>query len=445
MMAEKAASAEKAKNGTGRNRLFGFVSVLAFVALTNVVVTFVRLASTGDGDVPWIRVLVEFLIAGACVVWVTSRPREQAEVGAEVALAPDDVPARPRPTRKWMRIARIVLVPALIAATTVSIADQWGTVEGAIGRLAHLDWRWVRIAIFAEALSVVAFATVGRRLLRAAGHNLRLSTMIGLGLATNSIASSVPGGPAWSFTFTFEQFRRRGVARGLAAVMVAATVITSGIALGILLLVGVALAGNHGPAAPFRVVEIAAVAVVAAVAVFVVARRERLARSRLMRRMEKVTGPLSDLRLTPRVAGGALVAGLCNWLADCGALVAAILAVSGHVPWAGLLVVYAVGQIAANVPITPGGVGVTEGAMSLLLIAYGVHTETAVAAVLLYRVISFWLCVPLGWMAAGGMLALQRRRAQPAWAANRVAASAMTSSRLQNANRTSVRAAGLSS
>jgi len=426
--------------------LIGFVSVLAFVALTNLAVSFVRSVTTGDGDMPWVRVLIELVIAGACVVWVTSRRREHLEPTVEAALADDDVTAERRTPRKWVRIARLIIVPALIAATTVSIADQWGTVEGAIGRLAHLDWHWVRLAIFAEALSVVAFATVGRRLLRAAGHHLRLSTMIGLGLATNSIAGSVPGGPAWAFTFTFEQFRRRGVARGLAAVMVAATMITSGIALGILLVVGVVAAGNHGPAAPFRLVEIAALIIAAAVVAFIVVRRERLASTRLMRRLAKFTGPLHELHLTPRVAAGALLAGLCNWLADCGALVAAIVAVSGHVPWAGLLVVYAVGQIAANLPITPGGVGVTEGAMSLLLIAYGVHTETAVAAVLLYRIISFWLCLPLGWMTAGGMLALQRRRAQiPAWAANRAAASAITSSRLQNANRTSVGATAASS
>jgi uncharacterized protein (TIRG00374 family) len=224
---------------------------------------------------------------------------------------------------------------------------------------------------------------------------------------------------------------------------VAVTVVTSGVALGILLLVGVAIAGNHGPAAQFRLVEIAALAAAAAITAFIVGRRKRLANARVVRRLDKVTRPLREIRVTPRVVATVLFAGLCNWLADCACFAMAILAVSGHVPWAGLLVVYAVGQIAANLPITPGGVGVTEGAMSVLLIAYGVHTETAVAGVLLYRIISFWLAVPIGWVSAAGMLALQRRRrAQlPAWAVSRAAASAMTSSRLQNAKRTSVRAA----
>src|ERR1700685_954799 len=170
-----------AEKASSRNRVLGFVSVLAFVALTNLAVTFIRLASSGDGHLPWIRVLIELVIAGGCVAWVTSRPREQLAPTMAPPPAAPGAPAGSRPARKWMRIARIVLVPALIAATTVSIVDEWGTIEGAIGRLAHLDWHWVRFAIFAEGLSVVAVALVGRRLLRAAGHDVRLQTVIGLG------------------------------------------------------------------------------------------------------------------------------------------------------------------------------------------------------------------------------------------------------------------------
>jgi len=50
------------------------------------------------------------------------------------------------------------------------------------------------------------------------------------------------------------------------------------------------------------------------------------------------------------------------------------------------------------------------------LVAYGMPASTAVAAVLLYRIISFWILVPIGW-AAWGALMLEERRAGPrrAW------------------------------
>jgi hypothetical protein len=86
-----------------------------------------------------------------------------------------------------------------------------------------------------------------------------------------------------------------------------------------------------------------------------------------------------------------------NWIENCGALVACIWAVHGHIPWHGILVAYALAQVAASIPITPGGLGVVEGSLTALLVAYGMPTHVALASVLLYRVVSFWGLVPVGW------------------------------------------------
>jgi hypothetical protein len=67
------------------------------------------------------------------------------------------------------------------------------------------------------------------------------------------------------------------------------------------------------------------------------------------------------------------------------------------VPWRGLLVIYSLTQISASLPVTPGGLGVVEGSMAALLVAYGVPTGQSLAVVLLYRIVSFWGLVPIGW------------------------------------------------
>ena len=121
-------------------------------------------------------------------------------------------------------------------------------------------------------------------------------------------------------------------------------------------------------------------------------------------------GRPAHLRCSGRILAGSFLAALLNWLTDCGCLVAAILAVSGHVPWRGLLVIYAATQVAENLPITPGGIGVVEGTLGLMLVAYGMPTDTAAAAVLLYRIVSFWVLVPLGWLTAGGLVLVHRPR-----------------------------------
>jgi uncharacterized membrane protein YbhN (UPF0104 family) len=85
------------------------------------------------------------------------------------------------------------------------------------------------------------------------------------------------------------------------------------------------------------------------------------------------------------------------------------LAVNATIPWKGLLLAYGAGQLAAMLPITPGGLGVVEGSITIALVAFGGSQATTVDAVLMYRLISFWLVLAAGW-AMFGHLAWQVRR-----------------------------------
>jgi putative heme transporter len=394
---------------------------LAFVALANLVITCVRLLSVGTGRGWSLRLAVEVAVAGVAgaAAWHRAR-RGVGRVDAGVAgrgdgqLAPRDGAeerraAAPAPRRRWLewlRRAQWLLAPALIVLAVTSVSGQWDTVTDAFGQLSHLHWRWVRLAVYAEALSILAFALLGQILLRAGGRALRLRSIIALTLASNALSVTVPAGPAWAAAFSFEQLRRRGVDRRLAASVLVLTIVILTAALIVLLAVGVELAGGSGPAAPFRTLVVAvAAAGAAAVTVYVLVRRRRPRPASGSRRARRPW-------LRPRVAIAALGAALCNWLTDCACLVAAILAVGGHVPWTGVLVIYALGQVAENLPISPGGVGVVEGTLSLLLVAYGMPGETSVAAVLLYRLMSFWILVPIGWASAAAMKLEPRLRAR---------------------------------
>jgi uncharacterized membrane protein YbhN (UPF0104 family) len=104
--------------------------------------------------------------------------------------------------------------------------------------------------------------------------------------------------------------------------------------------------------------------------------------------------------------------GLCNWLGDMGCLAFSFYAVGSGVPWRGLLLAYGAGQLAANLPITPGGLGVVEGSLTVALVTYGGGKDSTVAAVLLYRIISFWLLLPVGWSCWTAM-ALSGRMPKP--------------------------------
>jgi hypothetical protein len=97
---------------------------------------------------------------------------------------------------------------------------------------------------------------------------------------------------------------------------------------------------------------------------------------------------------------------LANWLADAAVLAVSIHAAGAAVPWHDLLLIYGSGIAAQSLNLTPGGLGVTEGALSLTLIATGLRASQALAAVLLYRLASFWLVAFAGWLV---LLWLRRR------------------------------------
>jgi hypothetical protein len=90
--------------------------------------------------------------------------------------------------------------------------------------------------------------------------------------------------------------------------------------------------------------------------------------------------------------------GLCNWLADAGVLAVSVLAMGASVPWHSLLLVYGLAMVVGSLGITPGGIGLVEGTLCLGLVGAGLPAALALAAVLLYRLVSFWLVMATGWV-----------------------------------------------
>ena len=65
--------------------------------------------------------------------------------------------------------------------------------------------------------------------------------------------------------------------------------------------------------------------------------------------------------------------------------------------------VYLAGSAVASVAPTPGGVGATEAALAAGYSAVGVPPEIAISAVLLFRLLTFWLPILPGWVAFSWM------------------------------------------
>jgi uncharacterized protein (TIRG00374 family) len=85
-----------------------------------------------------------------------------------------------------------------------------------------------------------------------------------------------------------------------------------------------------------------------------------------------------------------------NWLLDAGCLWVFLWSFGAVVSPVDLLVAYGLANVLAAIPLTPAGLGVVETVLITSLVGFGVSHSQAILAVLAYRLINFWLPIPLG-------------------------------------------------
>jgi putative heme transporter len=322
-----------------------------------------------------------------------------------------------------------MLVVLAIAVLVSVIVVERHTLAESLHVLAHLNWAWFLAALASEAISLSSFGLSRKLLMQVNGRPARFSTVMAITYAANALSISVPfAGAELAVVFSYRQFRRHGVDAATTGWMLAVSAIFSTSALALLLVVG-ALAGSASLASAAGFLG-AFVFIVPGAAVLLALRFESVRRL-LHRAIAWLVGLSRSVLGVPaqgvdglddfldRVAslrlswlGYTEVFGLAvlNWAADCGALACAIKATGEPVPWHNLLLVYGAGAAVGSTGITPGGFALVELALTAALTATGLHRSQALAAVLTYRLVNFWLILIGGWIL---MAVLAHRRIAP--------------------------------
>lgn len=332
---------------------------------------------------------------------------------------------RRRFTAVW-RWARFVLGIVLAGFAIWAVSGKTEELSGASSFLTHIHWQWVFLAVIAEGVSYVSFANMQRRLMLSGDVGVPLTGMTGITLAGNAIQTTLPAGIVLSAAFSFRQYRRYGADDVLAGwVLIAMTVVSFG-TLAAVAAVGLGLAFGTGSA--FNLVSVIIGIVTTAIVLVLIWLKRPVwlpwlgTLIRLSQRVSHYPKGDADVLLQEwltRVSAispsksawaNAAVWGLGNWAADLSCLVFSFLAVGAGVPWRGLLLAYGAAQLATNLPVTPGGLGVVEGSLTVALVAFGGAEASTVAAVLLYRLFSFWLMLPVGWSSWAAITLVNRRR-----------------------------------
>ncbi|WP_250009197.1 lysylphosphatidylglycerol synthase transmembrane domain-containing protein [Actinoplanes sp. M2I2] len=343
------------------------------------------------------------------------------------APRPDLLPVRRRRPAGgavwWARLRLPAVVLAGLALAAFGLHGRFPDPREFLRALTGADYWWVTLAVALQAVSLAAFAWQQRQILRAFGVRLGLRFTLAVTLARTAISISMPAGSAVSAGYAGKQYLRAGASKEIAA----ASMIVSGLAsiggLALLYVGGGAAVLTRDPHLLAGPQPLAVIAGLAALTTAVV-----LGGRRLLRRPagQGPARPEPDNRVAAFVrrtltsareawrAGAALrarewVVGTLyytvNWLTDLLCLVATCRAVGLPIGITSLAGIYLGVQIVRQVPLTPGGVGVIDTALVAGLTAAGSTAVTAAAAVVIYRLISCWLLLP-----AGGVAALYLRR-----------------------------------
>jgi len=125
----------------------------------------------------------------------------------------------------------------------------------------------------------------------------------------------------------------------------------------------------------------------------------RMLRARLSPTFRQVLPRLVEVAQQPRklaegIGGALLLSG-----AYIACLATCVAAFGTSVPIAKIGFVYLTGSALGSIIPTPGGLGAVEAALTTGLTAAGMPSAVAVSAVLLFRLITFWLPIPIGWVA----------------------------------------------
>ncbi|MGW3247133.1 lysylphosphatidylglycerol synthase transmembrane domain-containing protein [Streptomyces sp. NPDC001070] len=265
--------------------------------------------------------------------------------------------------------------------------------------LAEANWGWVVVAVLASALSYVAAAMALSGFVPEKLSFVRTTLAQIAGSFVKLVAPAAIGGVALNTRY----LQKSGVRPGLAVASVGASQLVGlGSHISLLLVFGYITGTEKTPSlSPSRTVMAGLLtAGVLFLVVTAVPPLRRFVSTRVRALFAGVVPRMLDVLQQPMKLTTGIGGTLLLTLAFVLCLDASIRTFHGEVNFAAIAVIFLAGNALGSAAPTPGGLGAVEGALIAGLTTIGhLDSATATSAVLLFRVLTFWLPVLPGWLA----------------------------------------------
>lgn len=287
-----------------------------------------------------------------------------------------------------------IIASALAAYFLLSQLSQVNLVEV----VTQANWAWSVLALAASFVSFVAAAFVLRGFVPDSLPLWRTTLVQFAASFVKLVAPAAVGGVAINTRY----LQKRGIAPALAVASVGASqLVMLGFHIGLLLLFAYITGSNTATTfTPSRELVVALLAVaLLVVALLGVPPLRRLVTGRMRRLFSNVLPRLLDVLQSPRKLIEGSAGTLMITIAFVLCLYACVHAFNWEIGFTTVAVVYLTANAIGSAAPTPGGLGAVELSLTAGLTVAGVPAELATSAVLLYRLLTFWLPVLPGWAA----------------------------------------------
>jgi len=297
------------------------------------------------------------------------------------------------------RFTRYQLIQLVLLVALVYVAYPFiSTVPAFFSELRTANWWWALLGLTVSALTYVGAAAA---LWACASESVNFHNLTIMQVANTFAATTTPAGVGGlALSTRFLQKSGLGALRATAAVALQQTVqVITHVAL---LIFFTAFAGASADLSHFvpstTVLYLVAGAALGVVGAFTFVPKGRHWLGTAVRpRLKEVGDDLVTLAREPKRLGLIVLGCASTTLGAALALWASIEAFGGDTTFVTVTVVTMIGGTLASAAPTPGGVGAVEAALIGGLAAFGLPAAIAVPSVLLYRVLTCWLPVFIGW------------------------------------------------
>jgi putative heme transporter len=313
-------------------------------------------------------------------------------------------------------LGRIVKILLFLLIVEYLVIPQFKGTHKALDLIGKVNLLYLAAGIGLEVAAVIAYTQLTRAVLPSHDSPSR-STLLRIQLATLSVSHVVPGGSAAGTSLGYRLLTQAGVDAPDAGFALATQGLGSAVVLNALLWLALVISiPLNGFSSLYLTAALVGAILIGGFSLLILlltrgeeraanlfqslaARTPLVDEEAIGRLVHRLAARLRELGHDRRLLVRAISWATANWLLDAASLWVFVAAFGHRVRLDGLLVSFGLAYVLAAIPVTPGGLGVVEAVLTSSLVGFGTPAQIALFGVLAYRLVNFWLPIPLGGVA----------------------------------------------